>query len=127
MADGIVALYDFRPGMAINTAVALILLSAGILSTHADQGLMAVATSQSAGGFMLRRLMLAVLRRALDPGLVKCSWYPGRTIHTRIRCSVAGDRKHYAFPGSHLAERSASAHDGCRSTSCGRGITKIQR
>jgi PAS domain S-box-containing protein len=58
---GIVALYHFNPGMALNTAVALILLSAGILSTHADQGLMAVATSQSAGGFMLRRLLLAVL------------------------------------------------------------------
>src|SRR6266436_4269476 len=41
-AYGIVALYHFNPGMAVNTAVALILLSAGILSTHADQGLMAV-------------------------------------------------------------------------------------
>jgi PAS domain S-box-containing protein len=58
---GIVALYDFNPGMAINTAVALILLSAGTLSMHADQGLMAVATSRSPGGFMLRRLLLAVL------------------------------------------------------------------
>lgn len=58
---GIVALYDLNPGMAINTAVALILLSAGILSTYADQGVMAVATSRSAGGFMLRRLLLAVL------------------------------------------------------------------
>ena len=58
---GIVALYHFSPGMALNTAVALILLSAGILSTHADQGVMAVATSQSAGGFMLRRLLLAIL------------------------------------------------------------------
>src|SRR4029453_8922875 len=57
---GIVALYDFNPGMAINTAVALILLSAGILSTHADQGLMEVVTSHSAGGFMLRRLFLSV-------------------------------------------------------------------
>ncbi|PYT10278.1 MAG: hypothetical protein DMF60_00625, partial [Acidobacteria bacterium] len=60
-AYGIVALYHFNPGMAVNTAVALILVSAGILSTHADQGLMAVATSQSAGGFMLRRLLLAIL------------------------------------------------------------------
>jgi PAS domain-containing protein len=58
---GIVALFHFNPGMAINTSVALILLCAGILSVHSDQGLMAVATSDSAGGFMLRRLMLAVI------------------------------------------------------------------
>lgn len=58
---GIVALYHLNPGMAINTAVAFIVIAAGILSTSADQGLMAVATSHSAGGFMLRRLLLAIV------------------------------------------------------------------
>jgi len=58
---GIAPLYHFNPGMAINTAVAFVLLSLGILSTHPDRGLMAVATSDSAGGFMLRRLVLAVI------------------------------------------------------------------
>ena len=58
---GIVALYHINPGMAVNTSVAFILLSLGILSAYPNRGLMAVATSQSAGGFMLRRLMLAVI------------------------------------------------------------------
>ncbi len=58
---GIAALYHLNPGMAVHTAISLILLSAGILSAYPTRGLMAVATSQSAGGFMLRRLMLAVI------------------------------------------------------------------
>ena len=56
---GIVALLD--PGMALHTAVAFILLASGILSAYPTRGLMAVATSRSAGGFMLRRLVLAVI------------------------------------------------------------------
>lgn len=58
---GIRELYQLNPGMAVNTAVAFILLSSGILSAYADRGLMAVATSRSPGGFMLRRLVLAVI------------------------------------------------------------------
>jgi len=58
---GIVALYHLNPGMAVHTSIAFILLSLGILSAYPQRGLMAVATSQSAGGFMVRRLMLAAI------------------------------------------------------------------
>jgi PAS domain S-box-containing protein len=58
---GIVALYRLNPGMSIHTAFAFILLSLGILSAYPHRGLMAVPTSLSAGGFMLRRLMLAAI------------------------------------------------------------------
>ena len=58
---GLNELYDFNSGMAIHTSVAFIVLSLGILSAYPNRGLMAVATSRSAGGFMLRRLMLAVI------------------------------------------------------------------
>ena len=58
---GIVALYHVYPGMAVHTSVAFFLLSSGILSAYPNRGLMAMATSQSAGGFMLRRLVLAVI------------------------------------------------------------------
>jgi len=58
---GIAAFYQLIPEMSIHTALAFILLSASILSVNPDRGLMAVATSRSAGGFMFRRLMLAVI------------------------------------------------------------------
>ncbi|MFY9611783.1 MAG: PAS domain S-box protein, partial [Blastocatellia bacterium] len=58
---GVVALYQINPNMALHSAVALLMLSGGILSVHPDRGLMAVVTSASAGGFMLRRLILAVI------------------------------------------------------------------
>jgi PAS domain S-box-containing protein len=56
-----VGLDDFNSGMAIHTSVAFIVFSLGLLSAYPNRGLMAVATSRSAGGFMLRRLMLAVI------------------------------------------------------------------
>src|SRR6185295_15145231 len=58
---GVVVLYHINPSMAVNTAFALLFLAGGILSVRPDRGLMAVATSSSAGGFMLRRLVLAVI------------------------------------------------------------------
>ncbi|MEK6303814.1 MAG: ATP-binding protein [Acidobacteriota bacterium] len=58
---GVVVLYRINPRMAIHSAFALLLLAGGILSVRPDRGLMAVATSSSAGGFMLRRLILAVI------------------------------------------------------------------
>ena len=58
---GIVVLYHVNPGMAFLTAVAFLFVSVGILSMHPERGIMGVATSDSAGGFMLRRLMLAVI------------------------------------------------------------------
>src|SRR5262249_738824 len=60
-AYGIIALYRLETGMALPTALAFVFLSIGVLSTHPNLGLMAVATSQTAGGFMLRRLLLAVI------------------------------------------------------------------
>jgi signal transduction histidine kinase/CheY-like chemotaxis protein len=58
---GIAVLYHLNPAMAVHTGVAFILLSLGILSAYPHSGLMAVATSQSAGGFMVRRLILAAI------------------------------------------------------------------
>jgi PAS domain S-box-containing protein len=55
------AIYHLSPEMAIHTAIAFIVLSIGILSAYPKCGLMAIATSRSAGGFMFRRLMLAVI------------------------------------------------------------------
>ena len=47
--------------MALHTTIAFILLSISILFACPDKGLMAVATSNSAGGIMVRRLSLAVV------------------------------------------------------------------
>jgi PAS domain S-box-containing protein len=58
---GIGVPHYLNPGMGAHTSVCFILLSAGILSAYPDRGLMAVATSRSAGGFMFRRLALAVI------------------------------------------------------------------
>ncbi|HKA19899.1 MAG TPA: ATP-binding protein [Blastocatellia bacterium] len=58
---GIAALYHLNPGMSVHTGVAFILLSFGMLSAYPHRGLMAVATSESAGGFMVRRLVLAAI------------------------------------------------------------------
>lgn len=60
-AYGIIALYRLETGMALPTALAFVVLSIGVLSAHPNLGLMAVATSKTAGGFMLRRLLLAVI------------------------------------------------------------------
>jgi signal transduction histidine kinase/ActR/RegA family two-component response regulator len=58
---GFIALYHLNPGMAVHTSIGFILLSLGVLSAYPRRGLMAVATSHSAGGFMVRRLMLAAI------------------------------------------------------------------
>ncbi|HSE37686.1 MAG TPA: ATP-binding protein, partial [Blastocatellia bacterium] len=58
---GLTGLYQLNPGMAIHTCVSFIVLSAGVLSAYPGRGIMAVATSGSAGGFMFRRLMLAAI------------------------------------------------------------------
>ncbi len=47
--------------MALHTAIAFILLAAGLLSARPDRGLMSVITSDSAGGVMARRLAPAVI------------------------------------------------------------------
>lgn len=47
--------------MAFNTALAFAFLCVGILCAHPDQGLMAVVTSETTGGYMARRLLPAAL------------------------------------------------------------------
>lgn len=54
-------------GVAVPTAVALMLLSVGLLFVRADVGLMSVATSRGPGGVLFRRLLLPVV---LAPALV---------------------------------------------------------
>lgn len=47
--------------MAVHTAIEFIILCAGILCLHPDQGIMDIITSQHAGGIMARRLLMPVL------------------------------------------------------------------
>jgi signal transduction histidine kinase/DNA-binding response OmpR family regulator len=63
--------------MALNTAVALALISAGILCARPDRGVMAVVTSGDAGGVMARRLLPAVI---LIPALVGWVGWLGRQV-----------------------------------------------
>jgi PAS domain S-box-containing protein len=49
------------PGMAITSALSFIALSAGIVASRPDRGLMAVLTSESSGGYMARRLLIAAI------------------------------------------------------------------
>lgn len=51
---------EFIP-MALNTAVAFILLSIGILFARPDRGVMAVISSDGSGGVMVRRLLPAAI------------------------------------------------------------------
>ncbi|WP_292748296.1 PAS domain S-box protein [Nostoc sp. NMS4] len=57
-------LYGFAPyttSMALHTAVLFFLLSMGILWVRAEQGLMRVVTSDSYGGLLARRLLVAAI------------------------------------------------------------------
>jgi PAS domain S-box-containing protein len=59
-ALALVGIEQYIP-MALNTAVTLSLLSGGILCARPDAGLMAVVTSEGAGGVLARRLLPAVI------------------------------------------------------------------
>lgn len=61
--------YQYMP-MAMNTALALLLLAAGVLTAHPDRGLMRSLTSPGPGGVLLRRLLPAGI---LIPGVL--GWY----------------------------------------------------
>ena len=61
--------------MALNTALALALISGGILAARPDRGVMAIVTSGDAGGVMARRLLPAVI---LIPALVGWLVWLGR-------------------------------------------------
>ncbi|MBI2865501.1 MAG: HAMP domain-containing histidine kinase [Chloroflexi bacterium] len=60
---GVEALYSFGPysAMALHTALTFALLGTGILFARPDHGLMVTFTSESAGGYMARRLLPAVI------------------------------------------------------------------
>ena len=62
-AFGTKALYGFASyiPMALHKALTFIVLSAGLLCARPDRGVMRVLTSDSAGGFMARRLLPAVI------------------------------------------------------------------
>ncbi len=62
--------------MAVHTAIAFLILSAGILCTRTDAGLMALLTSDSAAGSVTRRLVPAVL---VVPTLVGWLYVTGQT------------------------------------------------
>ncbi len=49
------------PGMALHSAVSFIALSLGVLYARPEQGLMALLTSESTGGYMARRLLLTAI------------------------------------------------------------------
>ena len=61
--------------MALNTALALAVISSGILAARPDRGVMVVITSGDAGGVMARRLLPAVI---LIPALVGWLVWLGR-------------------------------------------------
>ena len=62
-AYGVGSLYAFDPfsSMALHTALTLFVLCTGILSARPDRGLMAVATGNTAGGLVVRRLLPATI------------------------------------------------------------------
>lgn len=62
-AYGVPSLYDFFPysSIAIHTALAVLLLSVGILLARPEQGLMKIFSSDNIAGVMARRLMPAAI------------------------------------------------------------------
>jgi PAS domain S-box-containing protein len=60
---GVTSLYGLTPyvPMALNTAVAFLLLGGGILAAHPDRGVMRALSSPGPGGLLLRRLLPAAV------------------------------------------------------------------
>ncbi|MGE3820793.1 MAG: PAS domain S-box protein, partial [Isosphaeraceae bacterium] len=69
-ASALAGIERFIP-MALNTAVAVALMSVGILCARPDRGVMVVVTSQGAGGVMARRLLPAVIAIPAAVGWVR--------------------------------------------------------
>ncbi|NJR74398.1 MAG: PAS domain S-box protein [Scytonema sp. CRU_2_7] len=64
-------LYDFRPystSMALHTALTFTVLCAGVMWTHPEQGVMQIVTSDTYGGMLARRLLLAAIAVPLSLG-----------------------------------------------------------
>ncbi|BAZ23110.1 two-component hybrid sensor and regulator [Kalymmatonema gypsitolerans NIES-4073] len=63
-AYGVDILYGFPPystSMALHTALAFTVLCVGVLLTHPNEGLMRIVTSETYGGLLARRLLLAAI------------------------------------------------------------------
>jgi PAS domain S-box-containing protein len=63
-AYGVDILYGFPPystSMALHTALTFTVLCVGVLWTHPDEGLMRIVTSETYGGLLARRLLLAAI------------------------------------------------------------------
>lgn len=60
---GVRSLYQLGPyvSMALHTAILFGLLSLGVLCRHLERGLMAIVTSETAGGLLARRLLPAAI------------------------------------------------------------------
>ncbi len=75
--------YAIYTRMALHTAGTCLFLSVGVLCLEPDVGIMIVVTSQSSGGFMARRLMLAAVVVPLALGWLivggeTWGWYGGQ-------------------------------------------------
>lgn len=72
--------YDSNIVMPLNTAVALLALSLGILCIRADRGIMAVVISHNAGGLVIRLMLPVILVLAIALGWLRlmgerAGWY----------------------------------------------------
>ncbi|MBD1945412.1 PAS domain S-box protein, partial [Coleofasciculus sp. FACHB-712] len=76
--------------MALHAAVGFALLSTGILFARPDRGVMAVVTSQNAGGMMARRMSPAVLGIPPLLGWIILAGYRAKSLETEIAISVLG-------------------------------------
>ena len=73
---GATSLYQVKSyiPMALHTAGTFLLLSSGFLSTQADRGQMARVMAESAGGAMMRRLLLMIVAIPLVLGWLMLLW-----------------------------------------------------
>ncbi|MEW5858894.1 MAG: PAS domain S-box protein, partial [Cyanobacteriota bacterium] len=76
--------------MALHAAVGFALLSTGILFARPDRGVMAVVTSQNAGGMMARRMSPAVLGIPPFLGWLILAGYRAKSLETEMAISVLG-------------------------------------
>ena len=76
--------------MALHAAVGFALLSTGILFARPDRGVMAVVTSQNAGGMMARRMSPAVLGLPPLLGWIILAGYRAKSLETEIAISILG-------------------------------------
>jgi PAS domain S-box-containing protein len=88
---GVNSLYgvSFSIPMAVNTAIAFLLLCAGLLLARPDQGLMALLASPHAGGLMARRLLPGVFGIPLLIGWLRLKGQEAGLYDTEFGVAVA--------------------------------------